>query len=67
MQLQHGRNSNFKSHSQKWTSQNRTGENQDSQRMEDTNKDQECRKLSRICELLQIIHSKLQPYSETIK
>ena len=35
--------------------------------MEDTDKDQRCRKLSRICELLQAIHSKFQPYSETIK
>ena len=35
--------------------------------MEDANEDQRCRKLSRICKLLQTIHSKLQPYSETIK
>ena len=35
--------------------------------MEDTNKDQGCRKLSRVCELLQTIHSKLQPHSETTK
>jgi len=35
--------------------------------MEDTDEDQRCRKLPRIYELLQMIHSKLQPYSETIK
>jgi len=46
---------------------NGTGENQGSKRMEDTDKDQRYRKLSRICKLLQVIHSKFQPYSETIK
>ena len=35
--------------------------------MKDTNKDQRYGKLPRICELLQVIHSKFQPHSEIIK
>jgi len=51
----------------KRTSQNGTGENKNSKRMEGTNEDQRCRKLPRICELLQVIHSKFQLHSKTIK
>ena len=35
--------------------------------MEDTNQDEGHRKFPRICELLQIIHSKLQPYNKATK
>ena len=67
MELQYRRNPNSSSYSWKRTSQNRTGENQGSKRMKDTNEDQGCRKLPRICKLLQTIYSEFQPHSETIK
>jgi len=67
IQLGYGRNPNSRSYSWKRTSQNGTGENQGSKRIEDTDKDQRCRKLPRICKLLQTIHSEFQPHSEAIK
>jgi len=67
MRLQYGRNPNSRSYSWKRTSQNEIEENQGSKRIEDSNEDQRCRKLPRIYELLQMIHSELQPHSKVIK
>ena len=67
MQLQHGGNSYPRSGSWERTSQNGTRENQGSKRMENTDKDQGCRKFPRICQFLASVHSQLQPYHGTIK
>ena len=67
MWLQHGRNPNSRSYSQKKTSQDGTRENQGSKGIENPNKDQGHRKLSWICEFLQMIHPKLQLYCKDTK
>ena len=62
-----GENTNIRSYCQEGTSQNGTGENQGSKRIEDTDKNQRYRKLPRIYELPQTIHSEFQPHSKTIQ
>jgi len=59
MQLYYGRNSNIRSCCWKETSKDGVGEDQSSQGLEDTNKDQRCGKLPRICKFLLKIYPKL--------
>ena len=67
MRLQHRGNSYPRSGSWERTSQNGTGENKGSKRMENTDKDQRRRKFPWIFQFLPMVHSQLQSYHETIK
>ena len=57
----------FVTHSREGTGQDRTREDKSSEGVEDTDKDQGCGKLSRVCKLLPMIYPKLQPYSKAIE
>ena len=65
MQLQHGRNPYFRSHSREGTGQDGTKKDKSSKGVEDTNQSQGCGKLSWIYKFLLMIHPKLQPYCKT--
>ena len=65
MRFQHGRNPYFRGSSRQGTSQDGTRKDQGSQRIENPDKNQRCRKFSRICKLLSKIYPQLQPYSKT--
>ena len=67
MRLQYGGNPHTRSSSWKRTSQNGTGENKSSEKMENTNKSQGCQEFPRIRQLLPTIYLQLQSYSETTK
>ena len=67
MQLQYRGNPNTWSSHWKGTSSNRIRQDKRGQGIEDTNKNQESRKLSRTCKFLQEVHPELQSYGKTIE
>jgi len=67
MRLQHRGNSYLRGGCWQRTDSNRTRKDQDSKRMEDTNKSERCGKLPGVCKFLLTLYTKFQPHCQAIK
>jgi len=65
--LQHEGNPYLRGGCWQRTDSNGTRKDQGSKEMEDADKSERCRKLSRICKLLSMLYTKLQPHCQAIK